>query len=314
MRRLGAAAAIAAALLAGCGDGDETTGPSEDPPAAGGGGALSVALPVLPASLDPLAAVRFDDQLVTRQVHEPLVATLSGPYDDRSRQPGLALALRPSGDRTLWRVQLRSGVRFHDGTPLNAQAVLANGRRWGSLAAGEELLPGLFAVDAPRPDEVRFQFSRPRPDLPELLASPRLGVVSPRALRPRSGESARFRSEAAGTGAGPFRLRARSQATLGIVRNATWWGTPLGLAAALDRVGFSAVAAADERLAQRVAGAVQATRPLDRDAGAVVAADPLLRSSGKDSAEIAHEASVRGLDQGSGVPVLSRVWLTTIAG
>lgn len=314
MRRLGAAAAIAAALLAGCGDDDETTGASKGPPSAGGGGTLTFALPKLPATLDPLEARSFSERLVTRQLHEPLVATLSGPYEDRSRQPGLALSLTPSSDRTVWRVQLRTGVSFHDGTPFNSQAVLANGRRWGSSAAGELLLPGLFAVDAPRPGEVRFQFSRPRRDLPVLLSSPRLGIVSPRALRPRSGESARFRAAAADTGTGPFRLASRSDEAWSLGRNAAWWGTPLELGPALDGVGFTAVASEDERLEMLASGAVQATRPVGPGGADAVAADPLLRSSGRGSAEIAHEASVRGLAQGSAVPVLSRVWLTTISG
>jgi len=314
MRRLGAAAAIAAALLAGCGDDDETTAASEGPPAAGGGGTLTFALPELPATIDPLEARSFSDQLVTRQLHEPLVATLSGPYEDRSRQPGLALSLTPSSDHTIWRVQLRSGVSFHDGGPFNAQAVLANGRRWDSSAAGERLLPGLFAVDAPRPGEVRFQFSRPRRDLPALLSSPRLGIVSPRALRPRSGESARFRVVAADTGTGPFRLGSRSGEALSLGRNGAWWGTPLELGPALDGVGFTAVVSEDERLEMLASGAIQATRPVGPEGAAAVATDPLLRISGEGTAEIAHEASVRGLDQGSAVPVLSRVWLTTIAG
>ncbi|MGH2922709.1 MAG: hypothetical protein ACRDKH_01595, partial [Solirubrobacterales bacterium] len=104
-----------------------------------------------------------------------------------------------------------------------------------------------------------------------------------------------------------------SDAALSLGRNAAWWATTLRLGPALDGVRFSAVAAEADRLDQLISGAVQAARPLDPAASETVAADPLLRTSGEGDAEIFHEASVRGLDQGSAVPVLSRVWLTTIA-
>ena len=66
------------------------------------------------------------------------------------------------------------------------------------------MLPHLFAVDAPRPDEVRFLLDKPIPDLPRRLASSRLGIVSPRALEPQSGQSARFVPDTAHSGTGAF--------------------------------------------------------------------------------------------------------------
>ena len=140
---------------------------------------------------------------VTRQVYEPLIERLTGPYGQATPQAGLALTARPSRDRTTWTVTLRSGVRFQDGTPFNAAAVLANSRRWQTDPAGRSLLPHLFAVDAPRPDEVRFLLDQPVPDLVRRLASPRLAIVSPRALDPQSGQSARFLADAAGPGPAP---------------------------------------------------------------------------------------------------------------
>jgi len=67
---------------------------------------------------------------------------------------------------------LRDGVRFTNGTPFNAAAVLANARRWQSEPEGRALLLGLFAVDAPRPDVVRFLFNRPAPDVARELSHP----------------------------------------------------------------------------------------------------------------------------------------------
>ena len=306
-------AALAALTFAGCGGGDDEVESGPGLPTAGGGGSLAYAVPELPATLDPLTASGRSAQLVTRQMHEPLIASLSRPYDHGGEEPGLALSAKPSPDRTVWRLPLRSGVRFQDGTPFNAQAVLANGRRWGSSPQGRSLLPGLFAVDAPRPDEVRFQFSRPRPDLPELLSSPRLGIVSPQALAPKSGAEARYRRRAAGSGTGPFRLETKSSGVIAISRDPSWWGTPLGLGPALDAVSFPAFSAERDRLEALVAGEVEAAEALGEDGLAVVERDPLLRAGGTGDDASGYEASVRGLDQASAVPVLSAVWLTTIA-
>src|SRR3954451_22278363 len=164
--RLRAATLLVIGLLAlaGCGSGNGGTRVSTGLPPAGGGGTLPSAPPALPSPLDPLAARTRAEQIVSRQLYEPLIERLSGPYAQAAPQAGLALEARPSRDRTTWTVTLRPGVRFQDGTPFNAAAVLANSRRWQSEPGRQTLLPHLFAVDAPRPDEVRFLLDQPVPD------------------------------------------------------------------------------------------------------------------------------------------------------
>src|SRR5204863_3686893 len=124
---------------------------------------------------------------------------------------------------------LRSGVRFQDGTPFNAAAVLANSRRWSTNPAGRRLLPHLFAVDAPRPNEVRFLLDRPVPDLARRLASPQLGIVSPLALQPQSGQKASFNQEPSGSGTGAFEAKPSGPGRLELSRYAGWWGSAAGL-------------------------------------------------------------------------------------
>src|SRR3954451_21170959 len=225
MRRLAATLALVALLAAsGCaGSGDSGPGVSTGLPPAGGGGTLAYALPALPATLDPLAARTRADQTVTRQIHEPLIERLSGPYRRTAPQPGLALEARPSRDRTTWTVTLRPNVRFQDGTPFNAAAVLANSRRWQTEPGGQALLPHLFAVDAPRPDEVRFLLDQPVPDLVRRLSSPRLGIVSPGALDPQSGQDASFVADVSGSGTGAFQAGPRGPGRQTLSRFAGWW-------------------------------------------------------------------------------------------
>jgi peptide/nickel transport system substrate-binding protein len=308
-------AALALAIVVGCGDDDGggAQGGSQFPPA-GGGGTLTYALPSLPPTLDPLAAEGRTAETVTRQVYEPLIERLSGPYGQGEPKPGLALRAQPSGNHTTWSLTLRPGVRFQDGTPFNAAAVLANSRRWRSDPRGRALLPHLFAVDAPRPDEVRFMLDQPVPDLPRRLASPRLGIVSPQALEPQSGKGADFVADVAGSGTGAFQAGAPGPARLELSRFAGWWGSPMGLGPALDGVTFVVAPVPVQRLRLLTDGAAQVADPLDRAGLRAAEADPLLTTVGGPESGIGMEGSVRGIDSARLVPNLTGVWLTRLTG
>jgi peptide/nickel transport system substrate-binding protein len=307
-------AVLALATLAGCGGGDDGSQNGSQLRPAGGGGALTYALPSLPATLDPLAASGRIEQAVTRQVYEPLVAKLTGPYGQSAAQPGLVLNASSSPNRSIWTLTLRLGVRFQDGTPFNAAAVLANSRRWQSDARGRALLPHLFAVDAPRPDEVRFLLDRPERHLDKRLASPRLGIVSPRALEPQSGQRARFLPDARGSGTGAFQPTAGGPARLELARFAEWWGSHLGLGPALDGVTFVAAPRPAQRYRMLAGGQAQIADPLDAAGLRAAEADPLLVTVGGPASGIGMEGSVRGIPSAKIVPVLSGVWLTRLTG
>jgi peptide/nickel transport system substrate-binding protein len=316
MRLRAATLAVCALLaLAGCGGDDDDDGQNGGGlPPAGGGGELAYALPDLPPILDPLAADDRAAMTVVRQLYEPLIAKLAGPYGQSSPQPGLALTARPSRDRTVWRLTLRPGVRFQDGTPFNAAAVLANSRRWQGDPVGQRLLPGLFAVDAPRPDEVRFLLDQPDPDLLSRLADPRLGIVSPRALQREGGEGERFPEAPTRSGTGPFQIGSEGSSRLMLARFPGWWGSPIGLGPALDGATFVVARRPAQRLRMLEDGSVQVADPLSRAGLRAAGADPLLVTIGGPSSGIGMEGSVRGIGSARSVPVLSGVWLTDLRG
>jgi peptide/nickel transport system substrate-binding protein len=306
-----AIAALAALLvgLAGCGGGSAesiTTGAPPSPT-----GTLGIAVPTAPGTLDPLLATTAADRLAVGQVYEPLTRSLSGPYGQTGTKPGLALSAVSGSHDTIWRIRLRSGVRFEDGARLNATAVLANVQRWRATPEGRELLPGLVAADAPSPDIVRLIFAGPNPDVASELASVRLGIVSPRALR-SPGTLARL-ARGLADGTGPFDVHDSDSHRLLLARNAHWWGTRADLGPGVELVNLRFIPTSRRRLELLRSGAVQVAERLAPAQVSALRLDPLLtQQPGPAGTRIGLQRSVRDLRPSRGVPVLSRAWLTTI--
>ncbi len=295
---------------AGCGGGSaESVTPGTQPTPTG---TLRIALPTRPDSLDPLLAASAADRLVVAQVYEPLTRAVSGPYGQGASQPGLALWARPSDGGTVWRVRLRAGVRFGDGARFNSAAVLANATRWRATPAGQALLPGLVAADAPAPDLVRFIFDRPVAHLERRLASVRLGIVSPRDLR--LPDAARRLANGLAAGTGPFEIHRSDPREILLARNGLWWGTREQLGPGVDLVSLRFPHSAARRLALLERGSVQIAEGLGPEQVDRLRRDPLLTDqAGPGGSEVGLSREVRGFEA-DGTPLLSRAWLTTIGG
>jgi peptide/nickel transport system substrate-binding protein len=269
---------------------------------------LRWALAERPTTLDPLYARTGADSLLARQLHEPLADTVNAPFGAARSSSGLARAIQPSQSSAVWRVRLRTGVRFADGAPFNASAVLANARRWLATARGRDVL-GDFLVDAPSPDLVRFILPAPDPDFDRRLAAPALGIVSPRAISAAGGgEVTPSRGPDSGTGA--FELRERSADRMLLARNTEWWGAGRGLGPGLDQLEFTIEEDSSARLLALREGAVEVAEltasQLDR-----IGRDPLLFALPGAAGGIGVERSVRGI-QLQPTPSLSGVWLTSL--
>jgi peptide/nickel transport system substrate-binding protein len=304
------AVAVIAIVATGCGGDEEATSPAAVSMAGGQAGELVYLLAAGPGSLDPLLSPSRAGQTVARQIHEPLVDSLRPPFGQPARKRGLAMAWSSSSDRRVWSFRLRRRVRFQDGTPFNATAVLANTERWNSFAAGRRLLPGLRAVDAPRPDLVRFLLTRPVADLPERLRSARLGLVSPRALGP---DARLARETASGTGAFELRER-RAGRELVLALHDGWWGGRAGLGPALEVVHFLVTPDEGDRLELLRSGEAQVAEGLGPASIAALASEPLLTFVRRvGGSALGLERSVRGIED-TDPPVLSNVWLTRVGG
>jgi peptide/nickel transport system substrate-binding protein len=184
MRRI--AAVVVAALLA----------------APAGAQTLRIGIGSDPNVLDPAASGSFVERVVFSALCDKLVDV--GP--DLAFRPELATRWAWAPDGLSLTLSLRAGVRFHDGTPLDAEAVRANLDRYRSAPESRrrsELRP-IRAIETPDPATVVIRLSAPYAPLLSVLADRAGMMMSPTALA-RLGE--RIREEPVCSG--PFRLTRR---------------------------------------------------------------------------------------------------------
>ncbi|WP_250556138.1 ABC transporter substrate-binding protein [Pseudonocardia lacus] len=266
--RPSAAAALLVALclvLAGCGSapgpafgGDEpesvgaldSSQPWGGDPAQEGtpvrGGTLVVGMYTESRGLDPTVG----NSLMASAIYDSL---LKMDRDGRP-QPQLAESMTSPDGGTTWTLTLRPGVTFHDGTPLDADAVVFNVRRQldNPTALGHLYTEPIAAMTATDPLTVTFTLKRATSTFPMSFALPfssgNLGTIaSPTAVQ-ASGD-AYTRNP---VGAGPFRFVSWAQDNKTVVeRFDRYWdeGKPY-----LDGIEFRPLPDTDSRYASIVNG------------------------------------------------------------
>jgi len=128
----GTVALLAALALttAACGGGSSKKaagGPGTTAAGAKRGGTLVFGTSSDPISMDGILVSDGESLRVVKQIFETLVTTKEGGTDV---VPLLAKSWSASADGLAWTFNLRTGVRFHDGTAFDAPAVCANFDRW----------------------------------------------------------------------------------------------------------------------------------------------------------------------------------------
>ena len=145
---------------------------------------------------------------------------------DGKYYPGLAASWEPLDAGKTWVFHLRPAVKFHDGTPWNAEACIANFQRvlnpdTKSLRFVDKLA-GLLEMTAVDPMTVKLVFETPKPGLLLSLSEPMCGFLSPTAFNNPNN----VKSEDKLKGTGPFMLVEEIyQQRVTLVRNPDYaWG------------------------------------------------------------------------------------------
>lgn len=172
-------------------------------------------------------------------------------------QPYLAESLVPNDTFDQWTLTLRPGVLFHDGTPLNAEAIKWNfdnlHKRQGSVTFGS--IRDVERVEVLDELRVVYYLSKGIVPFPDMLTRAVGWPVSPTAVQ-RYGDEAGLYP----VGTGPFQLVSwRRDDALELRRNENYWREGLPY---LDAITFRPLPDEDARLASLISGDMDAIQTL----------------------------------------------------
>ena len=209
--------------------------PAAAPPAAlvyGAGGQ--------PVNLEPGNISDGNSIMVQDQIYNRLIDPKPGTTD---LEPSLATEWKVSQDGKTWTFKLRPGVKFHDGTDFDAEAVKFNFERWwdeknefGYRNAGKsyEIWGNLFGAFKGKPDSllqnivvegkdtIKFVLKQPFSAFPSAVSSGYFGIASPAAIKKAGAQYGTPSSQAVGTG--PFVFKEwRSGDRIVLEKNPNYW-------------------------------------------------------------------------------------------
>jgi peptide/nickel transport system substrate-binding protein len=229
---------------------------------------LRIGMQADPATLDPAQSASFVDRVALAAVCDKLVE-----LDDKLRfVPQLATEWAWAEDGLSLTMKLRPGVVFHDGEPLDADAVRFNIERnkTASYSRRQAELKPVRQLTVVDPMTVRFELSEPYAPLMAQLADRAGMLVSPKAAR-ELGEKMTTRPVCAG----PYKfVEWVAQDRIVFERFERYWNAS---AIEIDRVTYLPVPDDTVRLANLRAGGFQLTERIAPTDIATVRGDPRIQ-------------------------------------
>ena len=236
-RRVNPWAAVCLAIAAAaCGGGDGPARPAGGGSGGGGGGAaqtLVFARGSDSVSLDPAVVTDGESVKVITNLFDTLVRFRAGSLE---LEPGLAESWSASADGLEWTFRLRE-AKFHDGTPVDADAVVFSFLRQKDAAHPahtdacpywEDNFQVVKEVAADGPRTVRIRLDRPFAPFESAMALFTMSIVSPAAWKSEGTDEKgkyRYRFGERPVGSGPFRfVRWNRDDSVVLERNPDYWG------------------------------------------------------------------------------------------
>jgi peptide/nickel transport system substrate-binding protein len=225
------------------------------PAAAQPAGTLVVGLVAEPVNLDPAQVTDLNSNRVGRRIVETLVT-----FPDESTQivPGLAESWTISKDGLQYTFKLRSGIKFHDGTPFTAEAVKFSierqinaehpAHKLGKYPFANFFFGNVKAVEALSDERVAFLLKEPRASFLAILTAGAASIVSPTAVM-KSGPD--YPLQPVGTGPFKFVSWDRGQRVI-LEKNPAYWKFPVKL----DRVIYRPIVEDQARLTELLTGSL----------------------------------------------------------
>lgn len=175
---------------------------------------ITIAIGSEPSTLDP----QLRDDGGERQVNDNIYETLMARTPTGELVPGLAAAFPTQVDATTWQFKLREGVKFHNGEPFNADAVVASVTRVIDPANNSEQMAYYGTIKgAEKVDDltVNLVTNGPDPILPSRLYW--MKMIAP-------GYSKDGDLAGVPVGTGPYKFESWNRGTdLTLVANSDYW-------------------------------------------------------------------------------------------
>lgn len=208
--------------------------------AATNGGTLVWATPAEADALDPHAMGGWIGRSITGQIFEGLLMfDLNDPTATYAKlKPALAESYEVTEEGRVWTFKLRQGVKFHDGTPFDAEAVKFNVDRIMNPEAPQfskkataymsNFSAWLDKFEVVDPQTVRFTLKKPNYEwfAGTIQEYGQFLIMSPSSIREYGNDGVALHP----TGTGPFRFVEREQGVkIVLERNPDFWGEPAKL-------------------------------------------------------------------------------------
>jgi len=195
-----AAALVMSACGGGGGGGDKADASKGDPVE---GGSVSLIQMSEPRILDP--AVMGNSFTTSAIVGNSLFGTLLSDKPDGTFDYGLAKSLETSDGGTTWKLTLRDGITYSDGSPMDAEDVAYNWERIKQPELGSQTATVANYLRDLRPDGqvLTFTLTEPIANFGHAITYFTLNWIA----KPEALEAGQAEFDKAPIGAGPFRLK-----------------------------------------------------------------------------------------------------------